>query len=141
MWDLPRPGLEPVCPALAGRFSTTAPPGKPPRLLLTGGPHPQHVPPTRDPRRLHQEEEAKKELPLLKGHFLEFTCSTSAYTPPTRTQSHGPWEIGSFLSRVSITTAEGESGCWGSTGLSATFHKHLSSAYSFVFCIFLLFFW
>ena len=25
MWDLPRPGLEPVSPALAGRFSTTAP--------------------------------------------------------------------------------------------------------------------
>ena len=31
MWDLPRPGLEPVSPALAGRLSTTAPPGK---LLL-----------------------------------------------------------------------------------------------------------
>ena len=29
MWDLPRPGLEPVTPALAGRFSTTVPPGKP----------------------------------------------------------------------------------------------------------------
>ena len=29
MWDLPRPGLEPVSPALAGRFSTTMPPGKP----------------------------------------------------------------------------------------------------------------
>ena len=29
MWDLRRPGLEPVSPALAGRFSTTAPPGKP----------------------------------------------------------------------------------------------------------------
>ena len=29
MWDLPRPGLEPVSPALACRFSTTAPPGKP----------------------------------------------------------------------------------------------------------------
>ena len=29
MWDLPRPGLEPVSPALAGRFSTTAPRGKP----------------------------------------------------------------------------------------------------------------
>ena len=28
MWDLPRPGLEPVSPALAGRFLTTAPPGK-----------------------------------------------------------------------------------------------------------------
>ena len=29
MWDLPRPGLEPVSLALAGRFSTPAPPGKP----------------------------------------------------------------------------------------------------------------
>ena len=29
MWDLPRPGLEAVSPSLAGRFSTTAPPGKP----------------------------------------------------------------------------------------------------------------
>ena len=29
MWDLPGPGLEPVSPALVGRFSTTAPPGKP----------------------------------------------------------------------------------------------------------------
>ena len=29
MWDLPRPGPEPVSPAFAGRFSTTAPPGKP----------------------------------------------------------------------------------------------------------------
>ena len=29
MWGPPRPGLEPVCPELAGRFSTTAPPGKP----------------------------------------------------------------------------------------------------------------
>ena len=29
MWDLSRPGHEPVSPALAGRFSTTAPPGKP----------------------------------------------------------------------------------------------------------------
>ena len=34
MWDLPRPGLEPVSPALAGRFSTTAPPGKPKPLYL-----------------------------------------------------------------------------------------------------------
>ena len=29
MWDLPRPELEPMSPALAGRFSTTEPPGKP----------------------------------------------------------------------------------------------------------------
>ena len=34
-WDLPRPGLEPVSPALAGRFSTTAPPGKPKELVLS----------------------------------------------------------------------------------------------------------
>ena len=33
-WDLPRPGLEPVSPALAGRRSTTAPPGKPKDYLL-----------------------------------------------------------------------------------------------------------
>ena len=33
MWDLPRPGLEPVSPALAGGFSTTAPPGKPSTLF------------------------------------------------------------------------------------------------------------
>ena len=29
MRDPPRPGLEPACPALAGRLSTTAPPEKP----------------------------------------------------------------------------------------------------------------
>ena len=34
MWDLPRPGLEPVSPALAGRFSTTAPPGKPQNTFI-----------------------------------------------------------------------------------------------------------
>ena len=28
MWDLPGPGVEPVSPALAGRFLTIAPPGK-----------------------------------------------------------------------------------------------------------------
>ena len=32
-WDLPRPELEPVSPALAGRFSTTAPPAKPMTLF------------------------------------------------------------------------------------------------------------
>ena len=35
MWDPPRPGLEPVSPALAGRFSTTAPQGKPKKHSLT----------------------------------------------------------------------------------------------------------
>ena len=36
MWDLPRPGLEPVSLALAGGFLTTAPPGKPGPVLLIG---------------------------------------------------------------------------------------------------------
>ena len=34
MWDLPGPGLEPASPALAGRFPTTAPPGKPSNHFL-----------------------------------------------------------------------------------------------------------
>ena len=34
MWDLPRPGLEPVSPVLAGGFSTTAPPGKPKKAFF-----------------------------------------------------------------------------------------------------------
>jgi len=29
MWDVPRPGIEPVAPASAGRFLTTELPGKP----------------------------------------------------------------------------------------------------------------
>ena len=37
MWDLPRPGLEPVSPSLAGRFSTSAPPGKPYKFVLEYG--------------------------------------------------------------------------------------------------------
>ena len=37
MWDPPRPGLEPVSPALAGRLSTTAPPGKPRKYFLSFG--------------------------------------------------------------------------------------------------------
>ena len=34
MWDLTRPGLEPVSPALAGGFLTTVPPGKSAKGLL-----------------------------------------------------------------------------------------------------------
>ena len=38
-WDLPRPGPEPVSPALAGRLSTTAPPGKPCGPILNTNKH------------------------------------------------------------------------------------------------------
>ena len=34
MWDLPKPGIEPVSPALQGRFLTTGLPGKPTYLLI-----------------------------------------------------------------------------------------------------------
>ena len=34
MWDLPRPGLEPMSPASAGRFLTAAPRGKSPNGFL-----------------------------------------------------------------------------------------------------------
>ena len=44
MWDLPRPGLEPVSPALAGRLSTTAPPGKPCLRIFTSIYLPSFVP-------------------------------------------------------------------------------------------------
>ena len=37
MWDLPRSGLEPVSPALAGGFLTTAPPGKSQECLFKKG--------------------------------------------------------------------------------------------------------
>ena len=37
MWDPPRPGFKPVSPALAGRLSTTVPPGKPLNYFLKKG--------------------------------------------------------------------------------------------------------
>ena len=40
-WDLPGPGIEPVFPALCGRFLTIGPPGKPPSCALVPLPSPQ----------------------------------------------------------------------------------------------------
>ena len=34
-WDLPQPGIKPVSPALAGRFFTSEPSGKPPRSCIS----------------------------------------------------------------------------------------------------------
>ena len=45
MWDLPGPGLEPVSPALAGGFLTTAPPGKPSFILDINNCSPPPLPP------------------------------------------------------------------------------------------------
>ena len=44
MWDPPRPGLEPMSPALAGRLPTTAPPGKPLQLVLISSLQPEVIP-------------------------------------------------------------------------------------------------
>ena len=33
-WDLPRRGIEPMYPAMAGQFLTTGPPGKPSAILI-----------------------------------------------------------------------------------------------------------
>ena len=35
IWDFPRPGIEPLFPALAGGFCTTGPPGKPLDFFLS----------------------------------------------------------------------------------------------------------
>ena len=43
MRDPPRPGLEPVSPASAGRLSTTAPPGKPYNRFLVCGYNEVHI--------------------------------------------------------------------------------------------------
>ena len=48
-WDPPRPGLEPVSPALAGRLPTTAPPGKP---------KPNHIPLTANGACVHKTHKA-----------------------------------------------------------------------------------
>ena len=37
MWDLPRPGIEPVSPALQGRFLTTGPAGEPEEVTFKLG--------------------------------------------------------------------------------------------------------
>ena len=63
MWDLPGPGLEPMSPALAGGFLTTAPPGKPKKsvLFLTPGFIPsflcsQPLPHFQSHKNLHHQE-------------------------------------------------------------------------------------
>ena len=70
MWDLPRPGLEPVSPVLAGRFSTTVPPGKPP-------PH-------------FCKEEASKHFGHFSGLLQEPQCCPPTPTNPHEILSKGP---------------------------------------------------
>ena len=69
MWDLPRPGLEPVSPALAGRLSTTAPPGKPPSLFYK--------------RNWHPNQDKMVSFETLVGHLLGLPAlQIKSYTLP-----------------------------------------------------------
>lgn len=43
IWDLARPGIEPVSPALADHFLTTEPPGKPAYLFHIDTPYAFHI--------------------------------------------------------------------------------------------------
>ena len=68
--DLLRPGLEPASPALAGRFSTTAPPGKPsPRSFV-----------------LHQHSNHQKPSTEIQSP----TFPPTSKSPPSVLSSQGP---------------------------------------------------
>ena len=115
MWDLPGSGLEPVSPALAGGFLTTAPPGKAPGCaFLMGRPqkrcvssvhhsrwHTLHVCPhvgeiSLDP--LVQEVSARPSHCPVTLHSLYLICNLWAdtwrlykYPDPNHTFTHWFW--------------------------------------------------
>ena len=93
MWDLPRPGLEPVSPALAGRISTTTPPGKSPATfftlclcLLPGKPF----------YHLHLLKSLASFRIQLIVYLLQETCQLHLVPYPHSTMSH----VGSWISLI-----------------------------------------
>ena len=87
MWNPPRPGLEPVSPALAGRLSTTAPLGKPlgfffythhaaPFLSLDSG-HPSRTPD--EELRLLIKESDSRPSPVLLAPISKGQSSQASY--------------------------------------------------------------
>ena len=72
MWDLPRPGLEPMSPALAGGFLSTVPPGKPNPLLL----FPQIIHLREGQHRKGRMREAQKTSCLNVPQFLHMCYKT-----------------------------------------------------------------
>ena len=68
MWNLPRPGIEPVSPALAGRFFTTEPPGKP-QTSLSQCPFPCSDRGASEPEKGLAEEEESKERTRMTSHL------------------------------------------------------------------------
>ena len=71
MWDLPGPGMEPVSPALAGGFLTTAPPGKPGKYLL------ELI--TKTLVQYHTESPLPK---MLSFHLYQFYITLLIFNPP-----------------------------------------------------------
>ena len=74
MWDLPRPGLEPMSPALAGRFSTTAPPGKPERLICNKKSGDRHT-------KVGSVDQCCPQGPRRSWSFFSAVCNVSVMFP------------------------------------------------------------
>ena len=71
MWDIPRPGPEPLSPALAGGFLTTVPPGKPDTNLKTNLLDKNHAQ-VLAPRKEHHDAviEISKHIGFTNGYLM-----------------------------------------------------------------------
>ena len=105
-WDLPGPGLEPVSPALAGGFLTTAPPGKSMNLFCMNF----HVPTATEIMGIKEDTGSAPPLYLLNSsaHFaMKVCCSGSGHfilafsLDPTSTHS-GSGCASSFLRKSQL---------------------------------------
>ena len=79
MWDIPGIGLEPISPALAGRFLTTAQPGKSPKSFSLKQNPKSHF------RKLENTEKQKEtkitDIPLPRTNYpMQLTMSTHTHT-------------------------------------------------------------
>ena len=94
MRDLPGPGLKPVSPALAGGFSTTAPPGKPASLRLS---HTVLLQKSITPRMslVHKDDAANCQQPNFNGDAVNLQQSS-------RTMLLKFKHV--FLSKITVTT-------------------------------------
>ena len=83
MWDLPRPGIKPMSPALAGGFFTTEPPGKPWDFLLT-----LHYP--EDEQHIRAQKRKRRRVVSSQG-FGAPEKSPSGHPSKSSPACTGPW--------------------------------------------------
>ena len=96
MWDLPRPGLEPMSPALAGRFSTTAPPGKPRKdYLKCYMGIPQHS--VKRNLVILPQKPILNALSLFPNHLIANTSWVGFYVPDTVLSAFKKYLLGNSL--------------------------------------------